>query len=118
MSTDRRSFDEVEGLLGRLDHSLDEARRKRLGEPEGPPAAGPPRDRSPDLDAVIGRSEEPQAGERDRASPPPAPAPLPRSENGERTGSDAEDPLRPPRSKYGRAKPLRKPGPPTGYWME
>ncbi|MAY74286.1 MAG: hypothetical protein CMJ31_06090 [Phycisphaerae bacterium] len=116
----RNTFNEVKGLLGRLDRSIDEARSKRLGDDDRRPSAeGATRgagEGDANLDAFVGRVDSPN-GEAERATPTDARSPVER-ETAEGTEDDAASSVN--RSKYGRAKPLRRPeGPgagPTGIW--
>ena len=106
MATSRNAFNEVRGLLNRMERSIDEARDRRLGKTDGSDTAGPER---PDLDTVIGAHED-----EDRANARPDAVPS------EAAGSPRLDaPAAPPsenRTKYGRAQPLRRPPAPSGEW--
>ncbi|MCB9845787.1 MAG: hypothetical protein H6811_07385 [Phycisphaeraceae bacterium] len=87
----RRAFDEVKAILGKLDRSIDAARDRRLhADRPSAPAAAP--SHAPDR-------------ETPPASPPTnghEPAPL--------------SPQRPGASKYGKARPIRPSNEPGAQW--
>lgn len=90
MGSDRKAFNEVKALLGKLDRSIDEARSKRLGPDEPEPT--PPSNGTDDpTSTTIGEG---------------APSVPPRAK-----------PAR-PASKYGRAKPLNNAAKPTNTATE
>jgi hypothetical protein len=88
MQPSESSFDRVKSLLGKMDRSIDDARRRRLHDPEEEPAA------DPQAECLT---------TTDHAAPGTTPA--------EETAVPA--PAR-PTSKYGRARPLRELGNPNG----
>ena len=78
------AFDRVKSLLGRMDQSIEDARRRRLHTDQEPQSSPEHTDSEP-----LGPAE---------GAPPPPPEPR------------QQVPLSPPRppSKYGRAKPIRE----------
>lgn len=96
MRNESPSFQHVKNLLGKLDRSIDEARTKRLGDDDAPET--PPSSERVDLDRAIGSRAVDAEETVERAAPPEA-APSPAEQAGPR----------PVPSKYGRAKPLRRP---------
>lgn len=103
MSTSRNTFNEVKGLLGRLERSIDEARTRRLGGPARPDVVVPPvAGTASPLDTVI--------GSRDDGTPLP-PALPPHAQ----PPAAAPEPPSPTRAKYGRAKPLSRPPGANGF---
>jgi hypothetical protein len=87
MQPQENAFDRVKSLLGKMDRSIDEARRRRLREDEGEDA----------------RQEEAGAqGSDNPGSPDKAPDAAQPDEHPDKTTPPAR-----PASKYGRATPLR-----------
>ena len=75
------SFDRVKSLLGKMDRSIDDARRRRLHDPEDEVVAEPSSD-----------NQTPPAQVADQAA---------------KTGAAPQHQPERPASKYGRARPLR-----------
>jgi hypothetical protein len=86
MASSENSINKVRSILGKMDRSITDARKRRLGEPETrlTPLEG-------DEDQIlIGRSEADEAQAK-----PPAPQP--------------PEPLSPMRARYGKARPIAPP---------
>jgi len=88
MQPSESSFDRVKSLLGKMDRSIDDARRRRLHDPEE--------------DIVAEQSSDNQT--------PPAQA----ADQAAKTGAAPQHQPERPASKYGRARPLRELGNPNG----
>lgn len=87
MHPSENAFDRVKSLLGKMDRSIDDARRRRLDEhPE-----------SDSDDTQAHTEQEDLAGSAERRDDPPAAPPR-------------------PTSKYGRARPLREVNGPGPNW--
>jgi len=100
MAEMRRSFQNVKSLLGKLDRSIDEARSRRLGEPDRDAPTPVSGSGDSGLETVVGRPE----------TPPTPPA----STTNTGPGASPAPPTR--RSVYGRARPLARPADPTTRW--
>jgi len=94
----RNAFDEVRSILGRLDESISEARRRRLGD-DGPD------DAPPTHDAASNGYEDrtPHANGNGHA---PANGPISGDER-PLGGEREEEPISPRRAQYGKARPIR-----------
>lgn len=92
----RNAFDEVRSILGRLDESISEARRRRLGH-DGPDATPP----THDADSNGHAARHPNG-----SGHTPTNGPIPDDERpigGQREG----EPISPRRAQYGKARPIR-----------
>lgn len=98
MQSSDNAFDRVKSLLGKLDRSIDDARRRRLTDGES--------------DASVEGNHREDILPKSDHTPSPAPeAPAP---------VEDDRPQTPPRSnsRYGRARPLRElPGPGQASWQ-
>ncbi|MCL4740676.1 MAG: hypothetical protein KJZ54_00575 [Phycisphaerales bacterium] len=92
----RNAFDEVRSILGRLDESISEARRRRLGD-DGPDAVPPTHDAASNGHAA----RTPHANGH---APTNGPSPGDARQIG---GQREEEPISPSRAKYGKARPIR-----------
>ncbi|MEM7623972.1 MAG: hypothetical protein AAF235_12310 [Planctomycetota bacterium] len=118
--TGRNAFNEVRGLLDRMERSIDEARDRRLGKDDPEPITYRRANEPGSLDTVIGSSDA-MAASDDATGGVPRPdasaasrSPEPESSVQPGEAQDVEDTEN--RSKYGRAKPLRRPPSPSGDW--
>lgn len=94
----RNAFDEVRSILGRLDESISQARRRRLGD-DGPDDAPP----THDADSNGRPARTPHANGNGHA---PAIGTIPG--DGRQIGDEREEePVSPGRAKYGKARPIR-----------
>ncbi|GIK18762.1 MAG: hypothetical protein DYG93_09585 [Leptolyngbya sp. PLA2] len=92
----RNAFDEVRSILGRLDESITEARRRRLGDPADATTPQPPRmPNTPIPDQHHTRTSNGQTSGHTPSNDRPI------------GGQPVEEPISPRRAQYGKAKPLR-----------
>lgn len=89
MAASENSINKVRSILGKMDRSITDARRRRLGEPEPRPSAV----EHEDDQILIGRAED--AEQTPAANKPTEPQP--------------PEPLSPMRARYGKARPISSP---------
>ncbi|HRQ73165.1 MAG TPA: hypothetical protein PLU35_09075 [Phycisphaerales bacterium] len=94
----RNAFDEVRSILGRLDESITEARRRRLGDD-----AEAPDDQQPRTPTVPGQGPQHALNGNGHAhSNGPTP-----TDDLAIGGQAPEEPISPRRAQYGKARPIR-----------